>query len=76
MEPNSIEEFEARHAACTDDPNPEIASEVVFSIALGQLSLDVWGLGEWPNCTLDKRLTLTKEATAKLIQYLTRANIT
>lgn len=66
---NTLENYEARHATCTDDDDPELASEIVFTLMHnGCLSVDVWGKGKWPNCQL-MSLTLTQGASDKLITY-------
>ena len=69
---NSIEEFDARHCACDDDDDPEIASELVFTLIDGSLYVDAFGKGVWPHVS-NTPYRLTKEATAKLLKYLAAA---
>lgn len=68
MKANSLEEFEARHCACTDDDDPALASELVFTVLNGQLYVEAFGKGQWPNVT-QAAYVLTPEATAKLLTY-------
>ena len=68
------EQFYARHAACTDDPNPEIATEMVFTLQEGRLYLNIHGYGQWPGCKSLVFPPLTKEATRKVLAYLAHAS--
>ena len=72
MKTNSLEEFEARHCTCDDDDDAEIASELVFTLMNGRLHVDAFGKGAWPNVS-NNAYCLTKEATTKLLQYLSSA---
>lgn len=70
----AFDEYAARHAQCSDDKDPEIASEFVFTLIEGRLHIDFFGYGYWGKDGVfpEQRSfpPLTKEATAKLIQYL------
>lgn len=62
-------DFDARHCACNDDEDPVLASELVFTLRDGQLQVDVFGKGLWPNVSADT-FVLTAEVTQKLLTYL------
>lgn len=68
----AMAEFDARHCACTDDDDPNIASELVFTLMGGQLYVAAFGKGEWPNVG-NSSYVLTPNATAKLLAYLKSA---